>query len=110
MTPDETFVITVIAENVGDGPGTFRCAVNFSSPLYRPKAFDIVLDPGASDETTVSASSEPPRGQAPRHSPCFLCRDADPGSSLEYGVRTPAGQSTVAIAVEPESNATERTN
>jgi hypothetical protein len=94
VPPDETFDITVTAENVGDGPGTFRGAVNFSYPMYRPKGFDIVLDPGESDETTVSASS----------------RDADPGTGLEYGVRTPVGKSTVAVAVEPESSPTESTN
>jgi hypothetical protein len=94
VAPDETFEITVTAENVGDGLGTFRGAVNFSYPLYRPKGFDIVLDPGESGETTVSASS----------------RDADPGTELEYGVRTPAGRSTVAVTVTTESNSTESAN
>jgi hypothetical protein len=94
VPPDETFDVTVTAENVGDGPGTFRGAVNFSHPLYRPKAFDIVLDPGRSGEATVSASSE----------------DADPGTELEYGVRTPAGKSTVTVAVEHESSSTESTD
>jgi hypothetical protein len=94
VPPDETFDITVTAENVGDGPGTFRGAVNFSYPMYRPKGFDILLEPGASDEATVSASS----------------RDADPGTGLEYGVRTPTGQSTVAVAVEAESHSTATTN
>jgi hypothetical protein len=91
VAPDETFEITVTAANVGDGPGTFRGAVNFSYPLYRPKGFDIALAPGESGEATVSASS----------------RDADPGTGLEYGVRTPAGESTVAVAVATESNSTE---
>lgn len=94
VAPDETFDVTVSAENVGDGPGTFRGAVNFSYPLYRPKGFDIVLDPGESREATVSASSE----------------DAAPGTELQYGVRTPAGESTVTVAVETESNSTESTN
>ena len=94
VTPDETFDIAVSAENVGDGPGTFRGAVNFSYPMYRPKGFDIVLDPGGSGEATVSASS----------------RDADPGTELEYGVRTPEGESTVAVTVETESSSSESTN
>lgn len=94
VPPDDTFNITVTAENVGDGPGTFRGAVNFSYPMYRPKGFDIVLDPGGSDEATVSAST----------------KDADPGTGLEYGIRTPVGQSTVAVAVEPESSTTESTS
>lgn len=94
VTPDETFDITVTAENVGDGPGTFRGAVNFSYPMYRPNGFDIALDSGASGEATVSASSD----------------EADPGTELEYDVRTPAGQSTVAVAVETEPSSTERTN
>jgi hypothetical protein len=67
---------------------------DFEYPLYRPKGFNIVLDPGESDEATVSASS----------------RDADPGTELEYDVSTPAGQSMVAVAVETESNTTESTN
>jgi hypothetical protein len=64
VPPDDTFNITVTAENVGDGPGTFRGAVNFSYPMSRPKGFDIVLDPGGSDEATVSASSELPHPTA----------------------------------------------
>jgi len=87
VAPGETFDITIAAENVGDGPGTFRGAVNFSYPLYRPKGFDIVLGSGESGETTVSASAE----------------RADPGAELEYGVRTPAGKSTVTVTVEAES-------
>jgi hypothetical protein len=62
--------------------------------MYRPKGFDIVLDPGGSGEATVSASS----------------RDADPGTELEYGVRTPEGESTVAVTVETESSSSESTN
>jgi hypothetical protein len=34
------------AENVGDGPGTFRGAANFSFPMYRSKGFDnLVVEP-----------------------------------------------------------------
>ncbi|MFC7059306.1 hypothetical protein [Halovenus salina] len=87
VAPDETFDITIAAENVGDGPGTFRGAVNFSYPTYRPKGFDIVPDADESGETTVSASAE----------------GAEPGTTLEYGVRTPAGRSTVTVTVEDES-------
>jgi hypothetical protein len=55
--------------------------------MYRPEGFDVVLDPGQSGEATVSASSD----------------DADPGTELEYGVRTPAGKSTVAVTVATET-------
>lgn len=92
--PGETFTITVAAENVGDGPGTFRGAVNFSYPLYRPKGFDIPLDPGAAGEATVSASST----------------NANPGTELTYGIRTPTGRSEVAVTVESAPTATENTN
>lgn len=94
VAPDETFEITVSAENVGDGPGTFRGAVNFSYPMYRPEGFDIVLDPGESGEATVLASS----------------KNADPGTELKYGVRTPAGKSTVFVTVGTESTSTETTD
>jgi hypothetical protein len=87
VVADETFAITIAGENVGDGPGTFRGAVNFSYPMYRPKAFDIALDAGESGEATVSASAD----------------GAEPGTDLSYGVRTPAGESTVAVTVEAES-------
>ncbi len=90
VRPGERFTITVTADNVGDGPGTFRGAVNFSFPLYRPEGFDIVLDSGESGEATISASST----------------HADPGMELEYGVRTPAGESTVTVAVGAESATT----
>jgi hypothetical protein len=82
VAPDETFDITVTAENVGDGPGTFRGAVNFSGAVYRAYGFDIVLEPGVSDEATVSASSN---------------------SGQFYEVRTPAGRSEVTVAVEESS-------
>jgi len=87
VAPDETFDITITAENVGDGPGAFRGAVNFSYPMYMRKAFDLPLDPGESATATVEASIE----------------DADSGTEIEYGVRTPAGESTVAVTVEGES-------
>jgi hypothetical protein len=86
VAPGETFDSTVSAENVGDGPGTFRGAVNFSHPICRPEGFDVALGPGESGEATVPASSE----------------EADPGTELGYGVRTPAGESTVTVTVAPE--------
>ena len=92
--PEATFDIPVSAENVGDGPGTFRGAVNFSYPLYRPKGFDIVLDPMESGEGTVSATS----------------KNADPGRELNYGVRTPAGESEVSVTVEADSSVTQNTS
>lgn len=90
VSPEERFGITITAENVGDGRGTFRGAVNFSYPLYQPKGFDIVLDPGETGEATVSASSE----------------GADPGRELDYGIRTPTEQSGVGVTVESESPST----
>lgn len=90
VAPDDTFDITVTAENVGDGAGTFRGAVNFSYPLYRPKGFAIDLAPGASGETTVSASSE----------------EIDPERQLDYGIRTPGEESTVTVTVKAESTST----
>ncbi|MFD1525161.1 hypothetical protein, partial [Halolamina salina] len=73
VAPNTTFDIAITAENVGDGPGTFRGAVNFSYPLYAPRGFDIPLDPGQSGTETVGAE----------------VRDADPGREIDYGVRTP---------------------
>ncbi|NHX36714.1 MULTISPECIES: hypothetical protein [Halolamina] len=84
VAPDETFEITIAAENVGDGPGTFRGAVNFSYPLYKPEGFDVPLDPGESGTATVTAEA----------------RDADPGREIDYGIRTPTGETTVTVAVE----------
>ena len=84
VEPQTTFDITITAENVGDGAGTFRGAVNFSYPMYMPKGFDVSLDPGASGADTVNAE----------------IRDADPGKEIEYGVRTPAGETTVHVTVE----------
>ena len=92
VSRDETFDISVTAENVGDGRGTFRGAVNFSYPRYQPKGFDLALAPGESATATVPASSE----------------NAESGRTLEYGVRTAAGRATVATSVEGES--TESTN
>lgn len=94
VAPDETFDITVSATNVGDGPGTFRGAVNFSHPTHMAKGFDIVLGSGESGEATVSASTN----------------RADPGTELKYGVRTPAGVSDETVTVETESSSTESTN
>ena len=94
VAPGTTFDITIVAENVGDGPGTFRGAVNFSYPFYHPKGFDIELESGASGEATVSAEVD----------------DAEPGRELSYGVRTATGTSTVTTTVESASTATERTD
>lgn len=88
VAPDTTFDISVTAENVGDGPGTFRGAVNFSYPLYMPKGFDIALDPGESGTERVEASTE----------------DADPGQEIEYGIRTPVGEGSVSVTVEADSS------
>ncbi|MBP1987773.1 hypothetical protein [Halolamina salifodinae] len=88
VAPDTTFDIAITAENVGDGPGTFRGAVNFSYPLYRPKGFDIALDPGESGTESVEASTE----------------DADPGQEIDYGIRTPAGQGSVSVTIESDSS------
>lgn len=87
VTPDSTFDIAITTENVGDGPGTFRGAVNFSYPLYRPKGFDIALDPGESGTERVEASTE----------------DADSGQEIDYGIRTPAGERSVSVTVEAQS-------
>lgn len=91
VAPDTTFDIAITAENVGDGAGTFRGAVNFSYPLYMPEGFDIVLDPGESGTANVEASTE----------------HADPDQEIEYGVRTPAGEGSVAVTIESESGGTE---
>jgi hypothetical protein len=83
----ETFDISVTAENVGDGPGTFRGAVNFSYPLYQPKGFELALAPGESATATVPAKSG----------------TAESGRTLEYDVRTAAGRTTVETTVEGDS-------
>lgn len=93
VAPGETFDITVSAENVGNGPGTFRGAVNFSYPLYMPEGFDIVLDSRDSGEAKVSAD----------------IKAGHSGGMVTYQVRTPAGRSEVAVTVETESTSTERT-
>jgi len=94
VRPDGTFDIVVSVENVGDGPGTFRGAVNFSYPLYKPEGFDIQLEPGQSGEARISARSE----------------NADPGSELTYDVRTPVDESEVTVTVEAAPTSTESTN
>lgn len=86
VAPDETFEIAVTAENVGDGPGTFRGAVNFSYPTYIPKGVDIALDAGQSGTESVEASAE----------------GAEDGQEIDYGIRTPVGESAVAVSVETE--------
>lgn len=93
VAPGETFDITVSAENVGNGPGTFRGAVNFSSPMYMAKGFDIVLDSGEFGTAKVSAD----------------IGAGHPGGQETYQVRTPAGRSEVAVTVETESTSNERT-
>lgn len=89
----EPFEITIAAENVGDGPGTFRGAVNFSYP-YMARGFDMgPLSPGEEGEATVSTSAE--------HTP---------PDTRDYQVRTPAGRSEVSVSVESESTTTESDN
>ncbi|WP_435118752.1 hypothetical protein [Halolamina sp. C58] len=89
VAPDTTFDIAITAENVGDGPGAFRGAVNFSYPLYAPKGFDIPLDPGQSGTERVAAE----------------VRDAESVEEIEYGIRTPVGETTVTVAVESDTAA-----
>jgi hypothetical protein len=93
VAPGETFDITVSAKNVGNGPGTFRGVVNFSSPMYKAERFDIVLHPGESGKGKVSTDI------SARHS----------GGEETYQVRTPAGRSEVAVTVETEPNSSDRT-
>lgn len=90
VAPGETFDITVSAENIGDGPGTFRGVVNFSYPVYSAKGFDIVLDPGEADETSISART----------------RNAGRTSGATYRVRTPSGNSEVSVTIGGESSST----
>ena len=88
VTPGEPVDITVTAENVGEGPGTFRGAVQFSFPLYSFRTFDNVLGPGESGESVVSIRTD----------------NANPGDDLTYVVRTPTGTSEVSVAVESRSS------
>jgi len=90
VEPNTTFDIAITAENVGDGAGAFRGAVNFSYPLYAPAGFDIPLDAGQSGTERVEAE----------------IRDAEPGKEIEYGVRTPDGETTVSVTVESDSTDT----
>lgn len=90
VAPDESFALENTASNVGDGPGVFRGAVNFTFPSYRPEAFDVELDPGESGIATVDATSE----------------GAEPGRSIRYDLRTPLGARDVTVAVEAEGEET----
>lgn len=89
VTGDQ-FDIEIAAENVGDGPGVFRGAVNFSYPMYMPDGFDIPLAAGESGTVTVGATAE----------------GAQPGTPLDYDVRTAAGDTAVQVRVE-ETTATD---
>jgi hypothetical protein len=90
VTPGEPVDITVTAENVGDGPGAFRGAVQYTFPLYGFKPFDNVLGLGESGESVVSIRTD----------------NADPGDNLTYVVRTPTGTSEVSVGVESGQNST----
>jgi len=94
VAPGTTFDITITAENVGDGPGTFRGAVNFSYPMYRPKGFAVTLEAGESGSDAVSAEVQ--EGASER--------------DIDYGVRTPTEATTVTVAVESGETATESSN
>ncbi|WP_049979542.1 hypothetical protein [Halolamina rubra] len=87
VAPESTFDITITAENVGDGPGTFRGAVNFSYPMYMPRGFAIPLEGGASGADFVEAE----------------VGDADSGKEIDYGVRTPVETRTVTVTVEGQT-------
>ena len=84
VAPGDLFDIEIAAENVGDGPGVFRGAVNFSFPMYMPEGFDIPLAAGESGTGTVEATAE----------------GAQSGTPLVYDIRTPAGDTEVQVEVE----------
>lgn len=85
VTIGEQIDVTVTAENIGDGPGTFRGAVQYGGPLAGFRPFDNVLDPGESGESLVSIPNE--------HS--------EP-DYFTYVIRTPTGTSEMSVAVESE--------
>lgn len=85
VPPNSTFEIEFSATNVGDGPGQFRAAVNFSNLYYQTRTVGISLAPGESGTATVEAES------------------GEPGELFTYGVRTAAGNTDLEVTIESES-------
>lgn len=76
-----TFDIEIAAENVGDGPGVFRGAVNFENISAHTEIFEFVLGPGESGSATVQAES------------------SSGGQTFGYGVETAGGSTSIAVDI-----------
>lgn len=77
-----TFDIEITAENVGDGPGVFRGAVNFENISAHTETFELSLAPDESGSTTVQAESG--RG----------------GQTFSYDVETAGGDAEVTVDID----------
>lgn len=76
-----TFDIEISAENVGDGAGVFRGAVNFENISAHTETFEFALGPGESGSATVQAES------------------GSGGQTFGYGVETAGGDTTLSVDI-----------
>jgi len=81
VPPRDTFDIEITAENVGDGPGVFRGAVNFENISAHTEIFERSLAPGESGTATVQAES------------------GDAGQTFSYDVVTAGGDAKVTVEI-----------
>ena len=75
------FDIEITAENVGDGDGVFRGAVNFENVSAHTETFEFALSPGESGSATVQAES------------------GHGGQTFSYGVETAGGETEVTVDI-----------
>ena len=76
-----TFDIEITAENVGNGDGVFRGAVNFENVSAHTETFEFALSPGESGSATVQAES------------------GSGGQTFSYGVETAGGETEVTVDI-----------
>lgn len=81
VSAHSTFDIEITAENVGEGPGIFRGAVNFENISAHTETFELSLAPGESGSTAVQAESG--RG----------------GQTFSYDVETAGGDAEVTVDI-----------
>lgn len=81
VPPHSSFDIEITAENVGDGAGVFRGAVNFENVSAHTETFDLTLVPGESGTATAKAES------------------GSGGQTFSYDVETAGGEAKVAVDI-----------